>query len=64
LSDNIESKSLKKGYNIKCSGKKIKLRYELEKEAEQLIIADKSNKRYWDDCKELLDNGKKVYNLF
>jgi len=61
LSDNIESKSLKKGYNIKCSGKKIKLRYELEKEAEQLIIADESNKKYWDDCKELLDNGKKAF---
>jgi len=40
--------------------KKIKLMYKLEKETEKLIIADVINKKYWDDCKELLVKGQKV----
>lgn len=48
----------------KCSNKKLKLKYELEKEADQLINDDKTNKKYWDDCKELLEKGKKVYNFY
>ncbi|XP_015367414.1 PREDICTED: E3 ubiquitin-protein ligase UHRF1-like [Diuraphis noxia] len=44
-----------------CPGKKSKIRYELEKEAEALIKADIANKKYWDDCKELLEKGKKAF---
>jgi len=44
-----------------CPDKKVKrIQYELEEEAEILISADKANKKYWDDCKELLGKGKKV----
>lgn len=51
--------------NNKCSiKKKIKINYELEKELEKLITADVANKKYWDDCKDLLDKGKKVCILF
>lgn len=49
---------------ITCPEKKIKLKYELEKKADQLIIADVANKKYWDDCKELLVEGKKVCILY
>lgn len=38
----------------------MKIQYQLEKEAEKLIAADDANKKYWDDCKELLGKGKKV----
>lgn len=44
----------------KCPGKKVKIQYELEKEAAKLITADVANKKYWDDCKELLQKGKNV----
>lgn len=40
--------------------KKVKIQYELEKEAIKLIAADVANKKYWDDCKELLEKGKNV----
>jgi len=38
------------------------MHYKLEKEAETLIAADSANKKYWDDCKALLKDGKKVCN--
>jgi len=38
------------------------MHYKLESEAETLIAADSANKKYWDDCKTLLKNGKKVCN--
>lgn len=38
------------------------MQYKLENEAEVLIAADAANKKYWDDCKELLKEGKKVCN--
>jgi len=44
----------------KGSEKKAKMQYKLEKEAEELIKADAANKKYWDDCKELLKDSKKV----
>jgi len=44
--------------------KKAKMEYKLEKEAEVFITADAANKKYWDDCKELLKNGKKVRAYF
>lgn len=47
-----------------CANKKLKLCYKLEKEAAKLITADTMNKKYWDDCKELLEKGKKVCNLY
>jgi len=34
--------------------------YKLEKEAETLITADVANAKYWEDCKEYLEKGKKV----
>lgn len=34
--------------------------YKLEKELDELIVADVANKKYWDNCKELLDKSKKV----
>lgn len=40
--------------------KKSKILYKLEKEAETLIKADVANKKYWEDCKEFLEKGKKV----
>lgn len=40
--------------------KKVKLFYEIESEGNKLIAADKVNKKYWDDCKNVLDQGKKV----
>lgn len=40
--------------------KKLKIQYKLEKEADEFIKADVANKKYWDDCKELLNQGKKV----
>lgn len=40
--------------------KKLKICYELEKEAEKLITADTANQKYWADCKEFLEKGKKV----
>lgn len=40
--------------------KKVKLVYELEAKEIKLITADKANKKYWDDCKNVLDMGKKV----
>lgn len=43
-----------------CPEKKSKIWYELEKEAETLIKDDIANKKYWDDCKEFLEEGKKV----
>lgn len=42
------------------SKKKIKIHYKLEKEAEEFIKADVANRKYWDDCKEMLNQGKKV----
>lgn len=42
------------------SGKKLKILYELNKKEESFIQADIANKKYWDDCKEMLKNGKKV----
>ncbi|XP_025191295.1 E3 ubiquitin-protein ligase UHRF1-like [Melanaphis sacchari] len=41
--------------------KKAKMQYKLEKEAEEFITADAVNKKYWDDCKELLKFGKKAF---
>jgi len=43
--------------------KKSKIMYELEKEAETLITADVANKKYWEDCKEYLQKGKKVCTM-
>lgn len=43
--------------------KKVKLLYEIETEGIKLITADKANKKYWDDCKNVLDKGKKVCTL-
>lgn len=54
--ENIESENNNKA-SIK---KKVKINYELEKELEKLITADVANKKYWNDCKDLLDKGKKV----
>jgi hypothetical protein len=42
------------------SGKKLKILYELNKIEKLFIDADIANKKYWDDCKEMLKNGKKV----
>ncbi|XP_050541918.1 E3 ubiquitin-protein ligase UHRF1-like [Daktulosphaira vitifoliae] len=44
-----------------CPEKKVKIHYELEKEASKLIDADKLNKKYWDDCKEMMIKGKKAF---
>ncbi|XP_001944935.5 LOW QUALITY PROTEIN: E3 ubiquitin-protein ligase UHRF1 [Acyrthosiphon pisum] len=41
--------------------KKAKMHYKLENEAETLIAADAANKKYWDDCKALLKDGKKAF---
>ncbi|XP_001945737.1 E3 ubiquitin-protein ligase UHRF1 isoform X1 [Acyrthosiphon pisum] len=41
--------------------KKSKICYELEKEAETLITADVANTKYWEDCKEYLEKGKKAF---
>ncbi|XP_022182071.1 E3 ubiquitin-protein ligase UHRF1-like, partial [Myzus persicae] len=41
--------------------KKVKMHYKLENDADALINADSSNKKYWDDCKELLKEGKKAF---
>lgn len=60
-SANIETESRNK--NKKLSAKKLKIKYELEKEAEKLISNDSINKKYWDDCIEMLGNGKKVRAL-
>lgn len=38
----------------------MKIQYELEKEAEILIKDDVANTKYWNDCKEYLEKGKKV----
>jgi len=46
-----------------CSEKKSKIRYKLEKEAETLIKADIANQKYWEDCKEFLEKGKKVCTI-
>jgi len=43
--------------------KKLKIWYKLEKEAETLITADVANQKYWEDCKEFLEKGKKVCTL-
>lgn len=43
-----------------CSVKRVKILYNLEKEVEQLINTDDINKKYWDDCKKLLEEGKNV----
>lgn len=60
--DNVsKSNTLESEDNSQCPTKKVKIQYKLEKEAEKLIGADVANKKYWDDCKELLKNGKKVY---
>lgn len=62
IEDNEQSKknSLGRVDHKKCPEKKVKIQYQLEKEAEKLIAADDANKKYWDDCKELLGKGKKV----
>lgn len=62
IEDNEQSEknSLERVDYKKCHKKKVKLQYQLEKEAEKLIIADDANKKYWDDCKKLLEKGKKV----
>ncbi|VVC41491.1 Zinc finger, PHD-type,Zinc finger, RING-type,Zinc finger, FYVE/PHD-type,Ubiquitin-related [Cinara cedri] len=41
--------------------KKVKLLYELDQDVKKLIKADVVNKKYWDDCKESLDNGRKMF---
>jgi len=46
-----------------CSKKKTKILYKLEKEAEKLITADIANQKYWKDCKEFLEKGKKVCTM-
>lgn len=61
IEDNERSKnSLERVNRKKCPEKKVKIQYQLEKEAEKFITADDANKKYWDDCKELLGKGKKV----
>lgn len=42
--------------------KKAKTHYKLEIVADALINNDTSNKKYWDDCKTFLKEGKKVCN--
>lgn len=59
-SNDSENISLKNVDDKDCPEKKVKIQYELEQEANILITADKANKKYWDDCKELLGKGKKV----
>lgn len=59
-SNGAENVSLENVDDKNHTEKKVKIQYELEKEAEILIMADKANKKYWDDCKELLGKGKKV----
>ncbi|XP_050425724.1 E3 ubiquitin-protein ligase UHRF1-like [Adelges cooleyi] len=49
------------GDDQECPGKKLKIQYELEEEATALISADTANKKYWDDCKEMLEKGKKAF---
>lgn len=44
--------------------KKLKIKYELEENAVTLITADTNNKKYWDDCMEYLEKGKKVFICF
>lgn len=55
-----KSNTLESAVNSECPPKKPKIQYKLEKEAEKLISADIANKKYWDDCKEMLEKGKKV----
>lgn len=62
-SANIETESNNSSTGVKnkrLSEKKLKIKYELEKEAAKLIASDSANKKYWDDCIEMLGNGKKV----
>lgn len=58
----IENSESNEKFPWKKEEKKAKLHYKLENEAEVLIAADAANKIYWDDCKELLKDGKKVCN--
>jgi hypothetical protein len=55
---------LEKEDNNANSKKKMKIQYKLEKEADEFIKADVANRKYWDDCKEMLNQGKKVCILF
>lgn len=47
--------------NVNKELKKQKIQYELENNVEKLIKADVINQKYWNDCKEMLRDGKKVY---
>ncbi|XP_050422764.1 E3 ubiquitin-protein ligase UHRF1-like isoform X2 [Adelges cooleyi] len=47
--------------NKKRPEKKFKIKYELEEDVRKLILADDANKKYWDDCKETLEKGKKAF---
>lgn len=46
--------------NVNKELKKQKIQYELENNVEKLIKADVINQKYWNDCKEMLKDGKKV----
>jgi len=56
----IENSESNENLPKKKDEKKAKMHYKLENEAEVLITADAANKKYWDDCKEFLEKGKKV----
>ncbi|CAI6375138.1 unnamed protein product [Macrosiphum euphorbiae] len=58
---NIENNESDENLPKKKDEKKAKMHYKLEKEAETLIAADSGNKKYWDDCKALLKDGKKAF---
>lgn len=57
--DNKSSLSLVNG-SLNKGLKKQKIQYELEDNVNKLIEADVLNQKYWNDCKELLKDGKKV----
>ncbi|XP_025424158.1 E3 ubiquitin-protein ligase UHRF1-like isoform X2 [Sipha flava] len=60
-SNNSKCNLLEKEDNNANSKKKMKIQYKLEKEADEFIKADVANRKYWDDCKEMLNQGKKSF---
>lgn len=58
----IDNNELNENLPQKKDEKKAKMHYKLETVADALINADTGNKKYWDDCKTVLKEGKKVCN--
>lgn len=59
--EEFKEESPQKKDNHERPSKKVKLLYELKAKEIKLITVDKANKKYWDDCKNVLDKGKKVF---